>query len=76
MCRKKRQDTFIGECCFIGAHSLILPGVRIGDHCIIAAGSIVSKDVPSHSIAAGNPASVIRSGIETTRYGVLTEEFR
>jgi acetyltransferase-like isoleucine patch superfamily enzyme len=76
MCRKKRVDTFIGDCCFIGAHSVILPGVRIGDHCIIAAGSIVSKDVPPHSIAAGNPASIIRSGIETTKYGVLTEEFR
>ncbi|MHA7820220.1 MAG: acyltransferase [Erythrobacter sp.] len=76
MCRKRRDHTYIGDNCFIGAHSVILPGVRIGDNCIVAAGSIVNKDVPSNSIVAGNPAKVIRSGIETDRYGVLAEGFR
>ncbi len=76
MCRKKRSDTYIGANCFIGAHSVILPGVTIGDQCIVAAGSIVNRDVPPNSIVGGNPAKIIRSGIQTTKYGVLTEEFR
>ena len=51
---------FIGDRTFIGANSFILSGVTIGDDCIIGAGSIVTTDIPSQSIAAGNPAVVIR----------------
>jgi serine acetyltransferase len=61
--------TFIGEHTFLGTNAIILPGVRIGDHCVIGAGSIVTKDVPSGCVVAGNPAQVIRSGITTGRYG-------
>ena len=57
------MHTVIGERCFIGNGAIILPGVTIGDEVIIGAGSVVTRDVPSHSIAAGNPARVIRSGI-------------
>ena len=64
-------DTYIGARCFIGARSIILPGVRIGDGSIVGSGSIVTKDVPPASIVAGNPARVIRSNIETTRLGRL-----
>jgi maltose O-acetyltransferase len=38
--------------------------VHIGDECIIGAGSVVTKDIPSHSIAVGSPARVIKSGIK------------
>lgn len=69
--RADHVDTFIGSNCFIGAGSIILPGVRIGDHCIIAAGSVVTSDVPDRSIAAGNPARVIKSEIRTGHYGML-----
>lgn len=48
---------------------MILPGVTIGDNCVIGAGSIVTRDVPPNSIVAGNPAKVIRSEIEVGRYG-------
>nr|WP_020394958.1 acyltransferase [Thiolinea disciformis] len=66
--------TKIGKRCFIGCASIIMPGVQIGDECIIAAGSVVTKDVPAHSIVAGNPAKIIRSGIHTLAYGRLIQD--
>jgi len=65
------QSTKIGKNCFIGCASIIMPGVQIGDHVIVGAGSVVTKDVPSHSIVAGNPAKVVRSDINTIAYGRL-----
>ena len=62
-CRKLKVDTYVGSNSFIGINSIILPGVHIGDHCVIGAGSVVTKDIPDHSIAAGNPAKVIKTGI-------------
>lgn len=44
----------------IGAYSVILPGVKIGSHSFIGAGSIVTKDIPDHSLAVGVPAKLIR----------------
>jgi len=49
----------IGDCTFIGANAVILMGVTIGDHCIIGAGSVVSTDLPNHSVAVGVPARVV-----------------
>jgi galactoside O-acetyltransferase len=49
----------IGRLVWIGAYSIILPGVTIGDNSVIGAGSIVTKDIPTNSIAVGNPARVI-----------------
>ena len=69
----RHVDTFIGSCCFIGANSIILPGVRVGDHCIIAAGSVVNKDVPDRSLVAGNPAKVIRSDLKTGYWGMTAK---
>ena len=63
--RRLYCDTYIGRQCFIGARSIVLPGVRIGDGCIVGAGSVVTKSIPPHSIVAGNPAKIIRSGIDT-----------
>jgi maltose O-acetyltransferase len=45
---------------WVGSHATILPGVSIGDGAIIGAGAVVTRDVPSHSVAAGVPARVIR----------------
>ena len=49
----------IGDDVFIGQNSIILPNVTIGNRVIIGAGSIVTRDIPSNSVAAGNPARVI-----------------
>lgn len=52
-------DTYVGNNCVIGVNSIILPGVTIGDHSVIAAGAVVTKDIPSNSMVAGNPAKTM-----------------
>ncbi|WP_278924233.1 acyltransferase [Pseudophaeobacter profundi] len=69
----KHANTHIGKYCQIGARSMILPGISIGDHSVVAAGAVVTKDVPSRSIVAGNPAKIIRSNIMTTNWGKITD---
>jgi len=61
----------IGRRCFIGGGSIICPGVTIGDHCIIAAGSVVDRDVPANCIAGGNPARILVQHIQVGPYGRL-----
>lgn len=51
----------IGEDCWLGGGVIVCPGVTVGDRCIIAAGSVVTKDIPDDSLAAGVPAVVKRS---------------
>lgn len=50
----------IGDDCWIGGNAIILPGITIGNACVIGAGSVVTKDIPDNSMAAGNPAKVIK----------------
>ena len=50
----------IGDDIWIGANAVILPGVTIGNHSVVAAGAIVTKDVPPHSLVAGVPAKIIK----------------
>lgn len=51
----------IGRFVYISFGAIILPGVTVGDHCLIGAGAVVTKDVPEGSVVAGNPARVLRS---------------
>ncbi len=55
---QEERPVYIGDDVWIGGRVIILPGVHIGDHCIIGAGAVVTKDVPDWAIAAGNPAVV------------------
>jgi acetyltransferase-like isoleucine patch superfamily enzyme len=50
----------IGSHVWIPSHTIVLKGVTIGDHCVIATGSLVTQDIPDHSLAAGRPAKVIK----------------
>lgn len=71
-CRGLKADTHIGENCVIGVRSMVMPGVSIGDSCIVAACSVVTKDVPSHCVVVGNPAKVIKTGV-VVRNGKIVE---
>jgi acetyltransferase-like isoleucine patch superfamily enzyme len=57
------QPIKIGDNVWIGLGSIILKGVTIGDGCIIAAGSVVNRDIPAHSLAGGVPAKVLKSDV-------------
>jgi maltose O-acetyltransferase len=56
----KTNGVFIEDDVWIGAGSIILPGVRLAKGCVIAAGSVVTKDVDKNAIVAGNPARFLK----------------
>jgi acetyltransferase-like isoleucine patch superfamily enzyme len=57
----KCEEVTIGKNVWIGVDSLVLPGVSIGDHSVIAAHSVVTKHIPAQCIAAGSPAKVVKT---------------
>lgn len=57
----------IGNNVWVGGNTVILPGVHIGDNVVIGAGSVVTKDIPANTIAAGNPCRVLREITEADR---------
>ena len=57
---ESKGPTRIGANCWLGAHVVVTSGVTIGERCVIGAGSVVTRDIESHSIAAGAPARVLR----------------
>lgn len=72
-CRNMKADVYIGDNCFLGNRVIVLPGVRIGNECVIGSGSIVTKNIPDNCIAVGNPARVICSNVRCGRYGVILD---
>ncbi|RII27938.1 MAG: acetyltransferase [Geobacter sp.] len=60
-----RKGIKIGRNCWIGSKVTVLDAVTIGDGCVIAAGSVVTKDMPENSIIAGVPAKVIKSRVDS-----------
>lgn len=51
----------IGKNVWVGAHATILPGVTVGDNAVIAAGAVVTKDVPAFAVVGGVPAKIIKN---------------
>jgi len=61
---KKTKPVHIGNHVWIGTRAIIMKGVTIGDGAIIAAGAIVTKDVPANTVVAGVPAKIIKENVE------------
>lgn len=51
---------YVGRNCWLGAGVIVVPGITIGDNTVVGAGSVVTKDIPSNVVAAGNPCRVLR----------------
>ena len=63
------RSVTIGNDVWIGRRAMIMPGVTVGDGCVIGAGAVVTKDVPEYSIVGGVPAKVIKSRLSATDNG-------
>lgn len=71
--QSKSARLCIGKNCLIGANAIVLPGVSIGDEVVVGAGSVVTKNIESNSIAVGNPAAIIKK-IRTGPYGRIISQ--
>lgn len=71
----RHVDTRIGSNCLIGAGAKIMPGVTIGDHCIVGPNSVVASDVPSNTVVMGVPARIVEQDIVTGKWGIRNKEF-
>ena len=60
----KPEPVSIGDDCWLGRRVMVMPGVTIGDGCVIAAGAVVTKDIPPYSVAGGVPARVIKNRLD------------
>lgn len=60
----KTADVYIGNHVWIGTRVTVLPGVHVGDGAVLAAGAVVTKDVPQKCVVAGSPAKVIKENVE------------
>lgn len=81
---QQKGDTIIGDGAWLGIRSVIMPGVEVGEGAIVAAGSVVTKNVPAYSIVGGNPAKligyrfqddVIRKLVSLRLYDLSEEDF-
>jgi virginiamycin A acetyltransferase len=68
-----KGDTVIGNDVWIGYETVIMPGVKIGDGAIVAAKSVVVKDVPPYTVVGGNPATLLRQRFSDETINILLE---
>jgi acetyltransferase-like isoleucine patch superfamily enzyme len=57
----QKGEIIIGNCCFLGLRCAILPGVVLGDHCVVGINSVVTTSFPAYSMIGGSPARLIRT---------------
>ncbi|MBD0413336.1 CatB-related O-acetyltransferase [Oryzicola mucosus] len=69
--RENRGDTVVGNDVWIGMEAVVLPGIKIGDGAIIAAKSVVSRDVEPYTVVGGNPATQIKKRFDDAIIGRL-----
>ena len=69
-----KGDTVVGNDVWIGQNVTVMPGVHIGDGAIIAANSVVTRDIPAYCVAGGNPCRVIRKITEADSMKELARE--
>lgn len=69
------EATVVGNDVWIGHGAIIMGGVRIGDGAVVAAGAVVTKDVPPMTIVGGNPARVIRKRFESEKDATIHQEY-
>ena len=65
----------IGDNCWLGGCVTICPNVNIGEGCVIGAGSVVTRDIPPHSLAVGNPCRVLRPITEEDSFTLHPEYY-
>lgn len=68
-----KGDTVVGSDVWFGRNCVVMPGVKIGDGAIIAAHSVVTKDIPPYTLAGGNPARIIKNRFDEELTGLLLE---
>lgn len=68
------KEVTIGDNVWLGGNVIICPGVHIGNNAVIGAGSVVTKDIPDWSIAAGNPCKVIRTITDADKRMLFRDE--
>lgn len=62
--KKDYEPIYIGNHCWIGTNAIILPGTKLGNNCVVAAGSIVNKEFPNNCLIGGIPARILKENIE------------
>ena len=69
-----KEPVVIEKGAWIGAGATLLPGIRVGNHAIVGAASVVTKDVPDYAVVAGNPARIVKT-LDPERFEKETESY-